>query len=424
MTTEQEAIRTISDRLVQAQGPIRILDSIKWTDDIKQDFFNHKFKKLPKVDKEYYTRAKLNFNVNEIQKEFSSIIRDAYNKLGQYSLVTQLIEQRCLDYIKAVQMIDARGTSEFSEISKELYGSPDDAFYVGGPNLCQLGSLLDEILHTLNKEVIKITDEKKYNAEQAIQLLQPKLSSYFNQSSDQVIVKISDNIVADASAGADCIKLNQESYFSDRDIRYLEVHEGWVHVGTTLNGSKQPYCTFLAKGSPASTVTQEGLAVITELFTFSSYPTRLLKLTNRVRAIDLANQGANFIEIFNFFLEQNYSEDDAYNYSVRIFRGSTGEFGPFTKDLSYTKGFVLIYNFIRLAVQKGFIGYVPMLFCGKTLINEVKLLYGLVEQGLIEPPTYLPPQFADLAALSSWMSFSLYLNKFNLEVLANSYNFF
>lgn len=424
MTDEQAAIRAISERLVRTQGPIRILDSIKWTDDIKRDFFNNKYKKLPNIDKDYYDRVKLNFDFNEIQNEFNDIIRDAHNKLGEYSLISQLIEQRCLDYIKSVQMIAARGTADFSRISKELYGSPDDAFYLGGPNLSQLGALLDEILHNLNKEVVTNTDTKKYNAEQAIELLQPKLSNYFNQSTDQVIVKISDNIIADAAAGADCIKLNQDSYFSERDIRYLEVHEGWVHVGTTLNGTKQPYCTFLAKGSPASTVTQEGLAVITELFTFSSYPNRLLKLTNRVRAIDLANQGANFIEIFHFFLEQNYKEEDAYNYTVRIFRGSRGDLGPFTKDLSYTKGFVLIYNFIRLAVQKGYLNYVPMLFCGKTLINEVKLLYALVEQGLVTPPTYLPPQFSDLAALSSWMSFSLYLNKFNLETLASSYNFF
>ncbi len=53
---------------------------------------------------------------------------------------------------------------------------------------------------------------------------------------------VSDDMVADASAGADSIKLSQHAKFSDRDLKYLEVHEGWVHVGTTLNGAMQPHC--------------------------------------------------------------------------------------------------------------------------------------------------------------------------------------
>ena len=54
------------------------------------------------------------------------------------------------------------------------------------------------------------------------------------------------------------------------DLRLLEVHEGWVHLGTTLNGQSQPVCTFLSKGPPSSTLTQEGLAVLTEVFAFAS----------------------------------------------------------------------------------------------------------------------------------------------------------
>ncbi len=422
MTPEQQAIRTLSDRLVEAQAPIRILDAIKWTEDIKKDFFQNKCKKLPNVDKDYYLQQSLHFDPKQKIEELNEIIRDSKNQLGAYSIITQLITQRCLDYSKAVEMLAVRGTPEFSQLSKALYGSPDDVFYLGGPNLCGLGTLLGDILKNIIVDIKSDRDKKIYNAEQALQLLQARLSQFFNQD-DHVIVKLSDKIVADAAAGADTIKLNQDVYFSERDLKYLEVHEGWVHVGTTLNGRKQPYCTFLAKGSPASTVTQEGLAVITEIFTFSSYPSRLLRLTNRVRAIDLVNQGANFLEVYKFFLDQNYSEDDSYNYTGRVFRGSTPEGGPFTKDLAYTKGFVLIYNYIRLAVQRGLINTVPLLFCGKVLIEELKFINELVHQGLVQPPTYLPPQFADLAALSSWMSLSLYLNKFNLTDLANQYTF-
>jgi uncharacterized protein (TIGR02421 family) len=315
-----------------------------------------------------------------------------------------------------------RGTSRFSECSQALYGSSDDVFYPGGPRLSDLGDVLADTLTNLCTSLRTDSDAKKYDANQAKDILQKKLSAFFSSGND-VFVEISDTLVADAAAGADRIKLNSASHFSDRDLRYLEVHEGWVHVGTTLNGLKQPYCKFLAKGSPASSVTQEGLAVITEIFTFSSYPARLLKLTNRIRGIHLVQNGANFLDVFQFLKEQNYTDNDAYNYAMRVFRGSTADGGPFTKDLSYIRGFLLIYNYLRLAVEKDLVHTIPMFFVGKTLIEEVKDLAQLMNEGLIVQPTYIPPPFMDLSALSSWMSFSLFLNKFDLANLSKQFTF-
>ena len=35
----QRTIRTLSDRIVLAQTPIRVLDAVKWDDSIRQGFF-------------------------------------------------------------------------------------------------------------------------------------------------------------------------------------------------------------------------------------------------------------------------------------------------------------------------------------------------------------------------------------------------
>ncbi len=56
---EHQIIREISDKIVLAQEPIRILDAIKWDDSIKEDFFKNKCEKLPAVDKEYYLKHPL-----------------------------------------------------------------------------------------------------------------------------------------------------------------------------------------------------------------------------------------------------------------------------------------------------------------------------------------------------------------------------
>lgn len=418
-----EVIAELSARIVEAQRNIRILDMVKWDESVREDFFRHKAKRLPAVDVDYYQRKPLPFNVTEKQEEFRLIMRDAQNQLGQYAPVTRLIRRQCEEYARSVQMLEARGTPAFSEIAMELYGSPDDAFYVDGPRLSELGTVLFDVLTDLDVQLQSEADVKRHTPQQAQHLLQSRLSHFFEHHPGKVTVMVSDDMVADASAGADNIKLSKRALFSDRDLRYLEVHEGWVHVGTTLNGAMQPYCFFLSKGSPSSSVIQEGLAVITEVVTFNSNPGRVRKLTNRVIALEKVRQGANFLDIYRYFQECGLDEMTSYNHTVRVFRGSTPEGGPFTKDLAYTKGFVLLYNFIRFAISERRLDCIPLLFSGKLVLDDLPLLRELQESGLLVPPVYIPLPFRDLSALSAWMSFSLFLNRFDLSIIQKNFRF-
>src|SRR5690606_13228235 len=206
--------------------------------------------------------------------------------------------------------------------------------------------------------------------------------------------------------------------------RALEVHEGWVHLGTTLNGMLQPVCTFLSKGPPSSTISQEGLAIIMEIFTFSSHPARVQRLTDRIHAVAMAEQGADFLDVFRFFKERGLNDDASYTATARVFRGSTAKGPPFTKDLVYSKGFVLIYNYIRLAIKKGLASRIPLLFLGKTTLEDLHVLSDLMDEGLVVPPKHVPPQFRDLAALSAWMCYSLFLNRLNLQYVTMDYKLF
>ncbi len=420
---ELECVKGLSNRIVEAQRKIRILDLIKWNESVKEDFLKHKGKKLPKVDADYYKNSPLPFDAKEKIDEFRLILRDTQNQMGQYSPITRLIKRQCIEYTRAIQMLEARGTAAFSEIAMELYGSPQDVFYGGGPRLSELGSVLFDVLTTLDVQLQTEADQKRHSPEKAQKVLQKSLSSFFNHHPGKVTVMVSDDMIADASAGADNIKLSQHAKFSDRDIKYLEVHEGWVHVGTTINGSMQPYCFFLSKGSPSCSVLQEGLAVLTEVISFSSYPGRMRKITNRVIALDKVSNGANFLDVYQYFLDCGLSEIDSYNNSVRIFRGSTPTGGAFTKDLSYAKGFVLSYNFMRFAISQHRVDAIPLLFTGKLVLDDLPLLGELKAQGYLTDPMYLPPPFRDLSALSAWMSFSLFLNKFDLNEIQKNFRY-
>lgn len=421
LTAQQQIIFELSERLVKAQKPIRILDAIKWGPEIKKDFFQYKFKRLPHVNQDYYTKNPLPYKAGDKIEEFYDLERDIHKHLGQFSGIGRIMLRMCREYRETVRMLSARGTSEFSKISQELYGGTQDAFYAGAPSLHDLGILLSDTLANMKNNLHTEMDEKKYTCEEAVKILKKRLNDYFDDPTQPILVKVDDGIVADAAAGADTIRLRRGALFSERDLKILEVHEGWVHVGTTLNGNAQPVCTFLSKGPPSSTVFQEGLAVIVEIFSFVSHPSRIRRLTHRIEAIHMAEEGADFLDIFNFFQNQGLSPDDSYTHTTRVFRGSTPIGKPFTKDLAYSKGFILIYNYLRLAIEAGLTSRIPLIFLGKTSIEDLNIYEDLMKDGTILPPKYLPPYFRDLAGLTCWMSYSLFLNKLSLDRLRADY---
>lgn len=419
LTPEQTKIRELSEQLVNIQKPIRILDAIKWPTSTQKRFFAQGCKELPTIDADFYKQVPLNYDPEKKTQEFLEFELNVQKHLGKISGLSLLLQRMSREYRDVIRMIEARGTPQFSEISKALYGSDQDAFYQGGPTNQDFAESLSRTLPTLKLQTQNEKDEKRYSSQQTVDILKERLSHYFNDPAESIRVELSDSIVADAAAGAESVKIRENAQFTERDLKILEVHEGWVHVGTTLNGLRQPICTFLSKGPPSSTMTQEGLAIITEIFTFSMYPARLQRLVNRVRAIAMVEAGANFIEVFNFYREQGHGDEESYGLAVRVFRGSTPHGGaPFTKDLVYSRGFILIYNYICLAIQKGVLHYIPLLFLGKTTLEDLPLLSDLIEEGLIQPAKYLPPQFSDLASLSSWMNFSLFMDQIDLQKMA------
>ena len=411
----RQDVLELSKRIILAQAPIRVLDAIKWDDEVQQKFFAAEGRCQPEVDVDYYRRHPLKFDVAELHDTFRDIDRSLTSTLGTNDPAGSIMRRMCHEYRQVLDMLSARGTAGFSVISQSLYGRSRDNFHAGGPTVTDLGSLLDESLSNIDERMFLDKDVRDIPTREAIVLLQERLDRIFNDPAARVRVIESDGIVADAAAGSDYIKMRSNTFFSERDLRTLEAHEGWVHVGTTLNGSLQPVCTFLSKGTPSDTVTQEGLAVFVELVSFNSHPARLRRIADRIHAITLAEQGATFLDIYNRLCEEGRSREEAYTVTMRVFRGSLPDGGPFTKDLAYSAGFIDVYNFIRLAVRRGQLDRIPLLFCGKLAIKDMGTLAELTETGVVVPPRYLPPPLVDISALTAWMSYSNFLNRLDLK---------
>ncbi len=409
-STYKEKARRLSDLIVEAQRPIRILDAIKWPVGTEEQVRKSKFREMPVIDASHYHPSTLGFDAEKKIEEFSALAKEVESELGAGDDLAKMMVTNCGEYQNVIRMLMARGTKDFYEYSKKLYGSSQDKFRDERTGINEISRFLYDIFSVIGDQVLGEPLVDDVTAEEAVRRLNEKFTDYFTDS--PVRAKLSDGIIADAAAGGDSVKIKEGAMFSERDLRVLEVHEGWVHVGTTLNGQRQNVATFLAKGPPRVAATQEGLAVLSEIFTFASYPRRARTINDRVLGIDKAEAGANYLELVEFYRTEGYSEEDCLNNAKRVFRGGVLSGGaPFTKDISYIKGFIENYNFMRAAMKAGKPEYIKFLFVGKVNVDDIPVLYAKYKEGIIDPPHYLPPQFKDLNGVAVLMSFS---NVFNM----------
>lgn len=207
MDDYQQTIRSLSDRIVLAQTPIRVLDAVKWDDNIRQGFLKAKGKAMPAVDRDYYLNRPLSFDSSAVKLEFQNIERDITRRLGQFSPVGQIMRRMCREYRMVVRMLEARGTEDFGLISQELYGAASDAFHAGDPTLADLGLMLSDYLNNIDVRGDLKDEAKTLTAKDAVSLLQTRLNKVFGEAEETIRVFESDGIVADAAAGADYIKI-------------------------------------------------------------------------------------------------------------------------------------------------------------------------------------------------------------------------
>jgi uncharacterized protein (TIGR02421 family) len=401
----KERIVDIAQQIVDAQRPIRVLQALRWEPAVEEAFWRSKGRELPRVGPEDYVKNELGFDPTAKAEEFETLMRAVDRQLGPADALGRILMATAYEYREVVRMLAARGTRDFYVLSRNLYGSPKDRLPDGKTTVRELGQAIYETLGALPGTGLGPEEPRDIGAREACELLNARFAAYFDTPSIQV--EVDDTMLADAAAGSGYVKIRSGARFSQRDIDLLEVHEGWVHIATSLNGQNQPVARWLAKGPPRTAAVQEGLAAIVELLTYRSYPKRARKLNDRILAVDKAEDGASFLDVYDWYRSEGYDDEESFANTRRVFRGGTSEGGaPFTKDACYCKGLVLNYAFIRAAVQSKRAELVPYLFVGKVAHEDIPVLYAKVAEGLVEPPQYLPPMFRDLNGLAIWTAYS------------------
>lgn len=416
----KEKVAALADAITEAQRPIRILNAIKWEASVWEAFRKARYREPPKVDRETYEGNDLGFDPAARGRDFQELADRVRRELGADDAIARILRATCLDYRDVCRMLAVRGSREFYAYSRRLYGSPKDTFPDGATAIRDVAHTLYDQLTSLDEASLGPAHERIIEGPAVVETLRERFKAYFGETS--VTVTLDDGIIADAAAGSDYVKIRGAARFAQADVDILEVHEGWVHVATSLNGTNQHVARWLGKGPPRTTAVQEGLAALMEVLTFRSYPRRARRLNERVLAVDKAEDGADFLDVFEWYRTEGYDEEDCFNAARRVFRGGTLKGGaPFTKDIAYTKGLVSNYHFIRTAIHAMRPELVRFLFVGKVAHEDVPVLYARVADGVVRPPRYLPPLFSDLNGLAIWMAYSNFFSQMDLQEMDEYY---
>jgi hypothetical protein len=157
----------------------------------------------------------LGFDAEATIGELRAVVDSVRLELGD-DAVGNIVSETALQFIDAVEMLRARGTKRFYELSRKLYGSPKDTFDDGVTRVRDVTLDLYDILTQLDETVLGPQPPRDMPAERAVELLNHRMKSYFEEDSIRVI--LDDGIVADAAAGSDYIKIRRGAMFSERDL--------------------------------------------------------------------------------------------------------------------------------------------------------------------------------------------------------------
>jgi uncharacterized protein (TIGR02421 family) len=404
----QQRITKICSILQQAARQTRVLSHLAWDGSGREHFFAGGALALPQVD---YPA----FDDNPVREALTEARR-----LMQNSPADNWLERQALSIERSADMLCCCGTADFYHHSSALYGAPGDYLIDQQSTALTLAGDFEDALAQLDGLNRKYLVEETVSSEHLAAQIETAVTDMFGDDAPQVLLV--DELSANALAGRERIRIRRDAKFNDKDIDQLIHHEAGVHVATSLNGMYQTDLPILGSSHAGTTRTQEGLAVFAEFITGSMDLDRLRRLSDRTLAIQMAVDGADFLDVYQYFLERTDSQNQSFENARRVFRGGVLSGGaPFTKDIVYLDGLIRVHNFLRALVANGRTDCLLLLFCGKLDLDDIPVLCELSSMGLCKPPNYLPGWASDMRFLLSYLAYSGFLNTINLRQVSLHY---
>jgi len=400
---EKDRIRQTARLLYEASCSIRILRTIAWPSEVKEEFFAQNAKELPQVS---YTPLD--------PAPVLDLVRDARRFIVPMSAIDLWLERQADGIERGARMLASVGTPAFFEYSRHIYGEPTAPLRYFPLSPLELSQSISDTIAQLACIEMDIAPPTYHSSEKVASDMERAVQQHFGKDAPKI--ELVDRLSANALATISAIKIRRDARFTDRDASQLLHHEAYIHVATSLNGRAQTDLPILAAGHPGTTRIQEGLAVYAEIISGSMELDRMRRLADRVFAIQMAIEGADFLEVYHYFLEKVGDRDQAFENARRVFRGGVITGGaPFTKDVVYLLGLLQVSNAIRAFFAAGRSDCLKLLFCGKLDIMDIPALCELYTMGLCQVPLYLPPWVSDPRYLLALLTYSTFMNKMDME---------
>lgn len=322
----------------------------------KQLFFQSHYRKNPA-----FCYRPINIDIPYLKRKLYSLpTRDIPDPLLQ-KLYQDVVEAQA----EELDLLNLRGERRFLYTSLKHHGEPEAADIANARFL----------LHC--QDVPPSSEESELlDAEGAASEIKRVVAGYGFDYQVEFSKKIPSRALF--SSAKRTLKIRSGELFTKRAARALGHHEIGVHMLTTMNASVQ--CLKVLKvGMPMDTLTQEGLAILSEYLSGNLDLNRLKMLARRVLAVHHMVKHYDFKETFHYLMDAcGLNQEEAYYLTVRVYRG-----GGFTKDFVYLKGFRMLLSHYRQGRS-----WIPLLL-GKTSIDYLSTLEELLNRGVLKAPSHL-----------------------------------
>ncbi len=401
------------DRVARSLSSIgrrsKLLSDIAWPRSAEDEFFASKCQKLPEVHYEY------DWDMLRSRAEAFEALAETVDGDDH---VHVFVRDTVRSFAEANRLLLSVGTVEFFKKSRDLYGGARTRFVGTNIRNVDLAEHLIDRLRVHGHDGSHPRDDEEepetWSAEEFAQWLRDRAE--VRRPKMAIEVSVDRDLSAKVIAGRDRVRVRADTTFSAWEAEGLWAHEIETHALTAQNGALQKRAPFLSGGGPRATRTQEGLAVFAELEARRLSPARMQRLAMRVLLVAAAEDGADFIELYRMLIEQGSNPRDAYLDAQRVCRGGRVEGGaPFTKDACYLAGMVEVYSFLSAFARGGHRDELAMLLAGRCAIDDLDALVVLRREGILDPPKFVPPWFANWRGLLPYFAFSSFFNALSLD---------
>ena len=232
----------------------RVLDAIAWPRGVEETFFASGCSALPEVE---YTidRDGMDQRIADLRAAESGVLGD--------DPVAEWLRANLRSMVDAHRLVLAVGTTDFYDLSREIYGSARTRFRSNPERNIDLA---DHLLHRLKIhgwDEATDPEDPPWTADAVAIELRRRLAAHYPGLEVEVV--LDDTIAAKMVAGMTRVRVRRGGRFLPWEADGLWHHEVETHALTAQNGAAQVDAPFLRSGGPRTTRTQEGLAVFAEL---------------------------------------------------------------------------------------------------------------------------------------------------------------